>query len=374
MAQANQSDFLGEGTVDPFTGLAPAADEEALAAARRNQLRYSANNTANINAVSDRGGPDYSSMTSAQLLSRKAAGEPISEEQIAAAKRLEKLNHEAMNTAGYKALTYGILAAPGLITGGAGVFGGPEALGFGAGTGSISAENAGLAAAESASASATPIVPVVNEATGLAQAGPGFTQAAADSYNAAHGLTAAAVPATAAAATTAAGSVPSWLSDASAWGGKLATAAAPFLINEALGGRTKEQDALIAKQEQLAKEAEIRQGQQQDARMNALGQQLLAFNPTNQMMAQMFGPGAAFTPQQVSTMAQGQPPPQNPALENYHGTDPKVQAQVEEYIRRKQEFDQAEAGRKNMIMGGMAPVGPGPSPVQMGPPQAARRF
>ena len=108
--------------------------------------------------------------------------------------------------------------------------------------------------------------------------------------------------------------------------------------------------------------------------MNALGQQMLAFNPTNQMMAQMFGPGAAFTPEQTAAMVQGQAPAYNEQWNNYTGTDPKVQADVEEYIRRKKEFDAAESGRRDMVMGGMSPVGPGPAPVQMPQVQAARRF
>ena len=373
---ARDDDFLGDGTVDPFTGLAPALtpeEEQRQIDARHAQARADATRTANTNYASNRGGPDYSSMSVAQLLSRKAAGDPlISQAMVDSARKLERQNHRAMNTGGYKALTYGILAAPAAITGGAAAFGGPEALGFGAGTGSIAAGDAGTAAAESAAASAEPAVQVANGATGLAQAGPGFSQEAANAYNAANAAGAAA-PA-AGAAPAAPGAAPSWLAEGGKLGGKLATAAAPFLIQAALGGKTKEEKALIAKQEQLAQEAKVRQGQQQDARMNQLGQQLLAFNPSNQLMAKMYGPDAAFQPEQMAAMAQGQAPANDPDIANYTGTDQAKLRAKREQIRRQNEYDAAEAARRDMLMSGVQRPGPGPTPIQMSAPQAARRY
>ena len=331
MVAANQSDFLNEGAIDPFTGLAPAQTEDEIAAQRRAQLQRSATNTSNINQAP--GG--YLDQRSANQDNFTAAAPDDWKDYL---------------------LAGGILAAPAAVMGAGALIGGAGALGFGAGTGSIQAANAGLAASESAAASAPGVV-------GYGATSAPFMMASPSAAGAAPGVAGAA-------GTAAAGGMP--------WGDIAKTAigvAGPTVINEVLGGRTKEQDALIAKQGQLAKEAQIRQGQQQDARMNALGQQMLAFNPTNQMMAQMFGPGAAFQPEQVASMVQGQAPPQlDPSLIDYRGTDPAQRAKVDEWIRRQKEFEAAESGRRDMVMGGMSPVGPGPAPVQMPQVQAARRF
>ena len=331
---ARDEDFLGEGTVDPFAGLAPATpeDQQRLEDARRSQLRQSATRTSNINQAP--GG--YLDQRSQNQSNPQAAAPD--------------------NWSDYL-LAGGILAAPALVTGAGALLGGAAGLGFGAGTGSIAAGNAGLAATESAAASA-PAITTGGAVTGGTMAAPAAAGAVGTP-----------------AAGAAAGAAPSWLSEGGALGSKLAVAAAPVLINEALGGRTKEEKALVAKQEQLAREAQIRQGQQQDARMNQLGQQLLAFNPTNQRLAQMFGPSSAFTPDQMAGMVQGTPPPALPDnLVDYRGVDPAERAKVDEWIRRKKEFDAAEANRRNVMLSGTTPVGPGPAPIQMGAPQAARRF
>jgi len=162
--------------------------------------------------------------------------------------------------------------------------------------------------------------------------------------------------------------------DVGKWAPGLVGAALPIVANEVLGGRTPEQKRLLETQEQIAKEAEERQFQQQNQRMNSLGQQLLALNPTNQMMANMFGPSAAFTPESMAQMVQGPPPTLDPALVNYQGTDPAVRAKVDEYLRRKREYDANEASRRDMMMGGIQQPGAGPAPIQMPTPQAARRF
>jgi hypothetical protein len=360
---ARNANFDDGSSIDPFAGLSPALtpeEEQRQLDARRAQLRADSTRTANINAPyqQQRGtaaAQNTVGSSVADLERRQRQGDPlVTPEVLAAARKSERDNHRAMNTGAYKALTYGILAAPAAVTGGAAAFGGPGALGFGAGTGSIAAADAGTAAAESAAAS-TPAITTGGAMTAPTLAAPAATGAAA-------------------APAAAAGSVPSWVSDGAALGGKLATAAAPFLIQEALGGKTKEEKALIAKQEQIAREAKVRQGQQQDARMNQLGQQLLAFNPSNQLMAQMYGPGAAFQPEQMAAMAQGQKPAYDEKWSNYKGTDPKVQKDIEEYIRRKKEYDAAEASRHDMLMGGIQRPGPGPTPIQMSAPQAARRY
>jgi hypothetical protein len=94
------------------------------------------------------------------------------------------------------------------------------------------------------------------------------------------------------------------------------------VVGALLGAKTDSEKALEAKQKQIAAEARKQQELNQQARMNALGQQMLAFNPQNQMMAQMFGPGAAFQPEQLAQMAQNPMKPQlDPSLINYQGVD-----------------------------------------------------
>jgi hypothetical protein len=66
--------------------------------------------------------------------------------------------------------------------------------------------------------------------------------------------------------------------------------------------RSDEEKALVKKQKQMAEEARKRLEQSRQTSVQALGQSMLAFNPQNQMMAQLFGPQAAFSPQQMSQM------------------------------------------------------------------------
>lgn len=69
-----------------------------------------------------------------------------------------------------------------------------------------------------------------------------------------------------------------------------------------LMGDDSDEKALVAKQKQLAAEAQRRREEQQRSQMRALNQQMLAFGPRNQVMAQMFGPEAAFTGKQMADM------------------------------------------------------------------------
>ncbi len=372
MVAARDSDFLGDGTVDPFTGLAPAmtpGDEQAELDARRAQMRASATRTANTNNATggylDKRDPtrrSFGTMSAADLKRLHDSGDPsVSQQMVDAAVQAEKLNHEAMNSGAYKALTYGVLAAPAAITGGALAFGGPEALGFGGGASSLTG--------------AEPIVHVANEAGMIAPSAPAMPTG----FGATSSPFTMASPSVAGAAPSAAAATPSLPGMIGADLGKyapgLAMAAAPYAINSLTSGKTREEKALLAKQEQLAHEAKVRQGQQQDARMNQLGQQLLAFNPSNQLMAKMYGPDAAYSPEQMANMVQGQKPPDaDPSLVNYQGTDPKKRAEVQEWIRRKKEFDAAEAQRREMMLNGIQQPGPGPAPIQMATPQAARRY
>ncbi len=147
------------------------------------------------------------------------------------------------------------------------------------------------------------------------------------------------------------------------------------VMGSLLGAETDSHKALVAKQKQMAEEAKKRQQQNQQARMQALSQQLLAFNPMNQTMAQMFGPDAAFQPEQFAQMAQNPMQPHiDPSLIDYRGTDPNKQKQVEAFIAQKKQFEEEEARRRAQIMGGMQRPGPGPAPFAMNAPQAARKF
>ena len=142
----------------------------------------------------------------------------------------------------------------------------------------------------------------------------------------------------------------------------------------ALGGyESDEQKALIKKQEQMAAEMKKRAQQNEQARMNALGQKMLAFNPQNQLMAQMFGPDAAFTPQQFADMAAN--PLANPAAasqahqQSLASGKPMTPEQQQEWQRV-----QEDKRRRAMVQQNMQAPWPGPAPLQQRTPQAARRF
>lgn len=142
----------------------------------------------------------------------------------------------------------------------------------------------------------------------------------------------------------------------------------------AIGGyESDSQKALIKKQEELAKDAELQKKRNQQMRMQALGQSMLAFNPQNQMMAQMYGPQAAFSPQQMAQMS----------------ADPGAMSQAD-YDRAYQESlrtgkvmgvsaddkKRMEDNQRRMaqVQTQTTPLGPGPAPLKMPPPAAARRY
>lgn len=142
------------------------------------------------------------------------------------------------------------------------------------------------------------------------------------------------------------------------------------------GAKTDEEKRLIEKQKQMAEEAKKRQAEMQRMRMNALGQQMLAFNPQNQMMAQMFGAEAAFSPQQFAQMAAD---PGARSREEYEAARQKAMANPQDKridgwtgddFKRMEEDEK----RRRMIAQQMTPLGPGPAPLRMPPPAAARRY
>lgn len=131
------------------------------------------------------------------------------------------------------------------------------------------------------------------------------------------------------------------------------------VVGGLLGAETDSQKALIKKQQQLAEDAKKQQQRNAQARMQALGQSMLAFNPQNQMMAQMFGAEAAFTPQQFAQMA----------------ADPSIAGQPWGTGTDEQRIAQAkDRDRRRMIESQMQPLGPGPAPLKLPAPQAGRRF
>lgn len=140
-------------------------------------------------------------------------------------------------------------------------------------------------------------------------------------------------------------------------------------INELTGAESNEEKALRRKQKELAKALEQQRDAQQNSRMNALGQQLLAFNPRNQVMAQMFGPQAAFSPEAMAAMAQSPLPSPIEAAGIPTGTTLTPQQ-----VQQQRAYLEAEERRKQMLMNGFQQPGPGPAPVGMPTPQAARRF
>lgn len=117
------------------------------------------------------------------------------------------------------------------------------------------------------------------------------------------------------------------------------------ILNSLTGAESDAQKALVQKQKQLAEETRKRQVQMQEARMNALGQSMLAFAPRNAALAQMFGPQAAFSPEQMGQMVQN-PMPQQPWGT---GTDQQRADQVksrDEQLRRQQMMNQSFGRRR----------------------------
>lgn len=143
-----------------------------------------------------------------------------------------------------------------------------------------------------------------------------------------------------------------------------------------LGAESTEQKNLRAKQQQMAVEAEKRMRVNQEARMNALTQSMLAFDPYNQMVAQMVGPGAAFSPQQMQQMAQNPMKPQlDPSLYGYQGTDPRKEAEIKKFMADMDAYQANEARRQEMLANGLRPLpASGAAPLQQRAPLAAKRY
>lgn len=157
-------------------------------------------------------------------------------------------------------------------------------------------------------------------------------------------------------------------------------------VLNAIGGYQGDSEkALLKKQEELAKDAELQKKRNAQARMQALGQSMLAFNPQNQMMAQMFGPEAAFSPQQMAQMsadpgarsrsdfeaAQRQAMGGTADNPNMMGrTGGQMAGWTADDIRRMEENER----RMAMVQQQTTPLGPGPAPLKLPKPQPGRRY
>lgn len=179
------------------------------------------------------------------------------------------------------------------------------------------------------------------------------------------------------------------LFDEWSWDNTLGVIAAPFTGGLSLlptayevgsslfGGEDQEraQKALIAQQQQLAREAKMRRDEQQQRNMNALAQSMLAFNPRNRMMAQMFGPEAAFSPTEFAAMVRNPAPlPEMDPSIDQTSADPRVAQEQQRVLAERAKYRQDNERRQQMVMQGMAPPGPGPAPLQMRAPAPARRY
>lgn len=358
MSAATESDFLGGGgVIDPFTGLAPDATEEQRLAARRERLRQSATGTANINAkATPRGSSSSGYFGGIDESGKEYTGKPDPGSFGSTILPTLKAISRDPVTMGILMAPYGVLAtgaaAGGLSSGGAGSIVGDSAP--------------GMAFKDTVLPSITR-TPIVGPPGGAVATG---------------GAPAAAATGATTGATTAAAAVPA-AADAWTWKDTVHTAipaiGAAVDIAAQLGinaGRDKERKALIEKQEQMAREVKLRQQYAAQTRMDALAQQVMAFNPRNQMLAQMFGPGAAFTPEQMAAMVANPAKPtiSDPSLLNYSGTDQKKLQELRDYNRREREYAEAEERRKQMVMSGITPPGPAQAPMKLPTPLAAKRY
>ena len=145
-------------------------------------------------------------------------------------------------------------------------------------------------------------------------------------------------------------------------------------VLNAIGGyQADSQKALIKKQQELAEDAKKRAKQNQQARMQALGQSMLAFNPQNQMMAQMFGPQAAFSPQQMAQMSSDPGAMSQADYSKAHEESLRTgqpMGMSSDDIKRMQENER----RKKMVAQQTTPLGPGPAPMKLPSAAPARRY
>ncbi len=366
MATANTADFLGEGT---NTGaFAPTQTPEQLAEQQRviaEQQRQQAANQASQGRVavqqanaSNRAGKMYIGEDAHE---RKAAdlakGITGGEYRTPAEQRQWEKTHQRGIGGNLirDPLTMGILAAPYGVVGAGAAIGGGAALGLGEAAAVGGGTLAPVTAAPSLGAVGTVASPFAAPAAGAAGAGLPAMYAG--------GAGAAGAAGAAGGAGAAAGGGLGGLSAGTLLGlGGLALDAGGIVASQI---RTKAENDLIEKQKELAAAAKARQLQVQQEGMNRLGQTMLAFVPQNKMMAEMFGPDAAFTGQQMGAMAAD--PGAKPM--SAYNVPPGTPLSREDIDRTN-----ADQARQAQVAGAFGPAPQGPAPLQKRTPQAARRF
>lgn len=168
-----------------------------------------------------------------------------------------------------------------------------------------------------------------------------------------------------------------------------------------LFGNDDDEKALIAKQKQLAAEAQKRREDLQRSHMRSLNQTMMAAAPRNQVMAQMFGPEAAFTGKQMADMTANPMGPQtDPYLEKLyqqgvhkmdhsgsmdamgHRMNPSAAAGQQQrqerealiaYAAKRDAYEREEAARRAQMEAAFG-TPQGPAPIAATQAEAARKF
>ena len=135
------------------------------------------------------------------------------------------------------------------------------------------------------------------------------------------------------------------------------------VVGALTGSKTKAQKRLVEEPKRMAADMRKRSAMNERARLNAMQQKLGALAPLNQAMAQMYGPDAAFSPEQFAQMGA-----------NPFGPYKGVWGQGTDEERRNQVLDKQAEERRQAALRAMPAPGPGPAPLERRRPQAARRF
>lgn len=172
------------------------------------------------------------------------------------------------------------------------------------------------------------------------------------------------------------------------------------VLNSLTGAKSDSEKELLKKQEQLAREAEQRARRNEQMRIRALAQGIGAFAPQNRVMAQMFGPDAAFSGKEMANLTANPMPSElgEPSgytariMQQIPGLGGMTNQQVYDlaqrsggmlpkeslfeawnYARQKKAEDDREAARRSQVEAAFGtPQGPAPiNPVQAAP---ARRY
>src|SRR5690606_21922169 len=124
------------------------------------------------------------------------------------------------------------------------------------------------------------------------------------------------------------------------------------VVGALTGSKTKAQKRLVEEQKRMATDMRKRSAMNERARLNAMQQKLGAVAPLNQAMAQMYGPDAAFSPEQFAQMGA-----------NPFGPYKGVWGQGTDEERRNQVLDKQAEERRQAALRAMPAPGPGPAPL-----------